>query len=366
MQERLDALVSSISDRPPQTALMVGVISGEQRSTYAYGSLDGRLPGGSTVFEIGSVAKVFTTALLATLIQDGRLALDQPAAELAPELRGYPAGVTLRRLATHTAGLPKMPGNILRSLLKDRSNPYAAYTEDQLLRWVVRHPPSPNQLEAGLVSYSNLGMGLLGTLLGRKLGMTYEEAVRMRICEPLGMGDTGIRLPPDQAGRLAPPHNSRGRAAHSWDLPAFAGAGALRSTADDLLAFVDAQLGSAPAVMARALEGTHEVQGRRFATPGLLPKVVARLSGYDPATDRTHGGMALGWTVGHLSSVESAVHWHHGATGGYRAFVGFARSAAAGVVVLANSGPSMRDGLIGTTATDRLGFAVLGQLASAD
>jgi CubicO group peptidase (beta-lactamase class C family) len=148
-------------------------------------------------------------------------------------------------------------------------------------------------------------------------------------------------------------------------MPAFAGAGALKSSADDLLTFLAAHLGSASSALTHPLEECHAVRAKTFAPPGALQRLVARVSGQDLGDDRTQQGMALGWTVGHLPSGEVQAHWHHGATGGYRAFVAFVQGKRIAVVVLANSGPTMRDGVLGTTATDRVGFGVLEQLVEA-
>lgn len=364
MRERVDRLVAARSDHPAHTGLVVAALDGEKGEVHGYGSVAGSPPSGKTQFEIGSVTKVFTTALLSLLVAEGQVALDDPVGVLSSELQRFPRQVTLRRLATHTAGLPKMPGNILGSMLRDRRNPYAAYSADDLLKWLSRRPPSISQLEVSLVKYSNLGFALLGRLLAQRLGESYETAVRSRICEPLGMQDTCIQLSDEQRDRLALPHGARGKPVHSWDLPAFAGAGALRSTANDLLKFLAAQLGQASAGLTGALQASHEVQERRFAPAGLLQRLLLRLSGDDRLDDRRQEGIALGWSVGRLRAGNQLMHWHHGATGGYRAFVGFVRSRAVGVVVLANSGLSMRDGILGTTATDRLGFELLEQLSA--
>lgn len=382
MQNQIDTIVASTSDHPAHTGLVVGVLQDGQRSVHGYGAADRDPPTGDTVFEIGSVTKVFTTALLSILVGEGALALDDPAAQLSilvgegaaalddpaagriSELADFPAQVTLHRLATHTAGLPKMPSNIIGSMLRDRGNPYAAYTLDAMLRYLSKNPPAQNRIRAGLVDYSNLGMGLLGMLLARKLEDSFEGAIRGRICESLRMPDTGIQLSADQERRLAAPHGSGGKAGHNWDLPAFAGAGALRSTANDLLTFLAAHLGDAPPAMKAPLQYCHAVRARTFAAPGLLQRLVARLSGQDLHHDRTREGMALGWTVGRLPAGATQVHWHHGATGGYRAFVGFIKDRRAAAVVLTNSGLSMRDALLGVTATDRVGFGILEHLVA--
>lgn len=360
----IDALANNLSDHPEHTSLVVGLLQGEQRSVHGYGTAGGATPTGDTIFEIGSVSKVFTTALLAILRAEGLVALEDPVSRYVDELAGYPESITLQRLATHTAGLPKMPSDIFGSMLRDPGNPYAAYSTEKLLRYLSKRPPAGRRLEARLVAYSNLGMGLLGTLLGRRLGDSYEAAITKKICEPLGMKDTCLQLNEDQEGRLAAPHNARGKTGRNWDLPAFAGAGALKSTANDLLTFLAAHLGYGSADMVAALQECHTVREQAFAPPGLMQRLLALASGQELGKDRTREGMALSWTVGRLPS-GAQVHWHHGATGGYRAFVGFVRASQTGAVVMTNSGLSMRDGLLGTTATDRLGFAVLEHLVAA-
>ncbi|MFQ5942329.1 MAG: serine hydrolase domain-containing protein [Anaerolineales bacterium] len=362
MQYAIDAIVASTSDHPDGTGLVVGVLAGDERSAHGYGTVGETAPVGDTLFEIGSVTKVFTTALLSILASEGTVDLNEPVTNLASELADFPPQITLQHLATHTAGLPKMPSNILRSMLRNRGNPYAAYSTEDLLRYLSKHPPSHQRIEAQQVDYSNLGMGLLGTLLARRLGEPYEAAIVNKVCDPLGMLDTCILLTPDQQRRLAAPHNPRGKHGRNWDLPAFAGAGALKSTVDDLLTFLAAHLGSAPSALTPQLQNCHIVRERTFAPPGAIQRLVARISRQDLGSDHSRQGMTLGWIIGSLPSSEAQVHWHHGATGGYRAFAGFAPAKRIGVVVLANSSPTMQDGVLGTTATDRVGFGVLEHL----
>jgi CubicO group peptidase (beta-lactamase class C family) len=364
MQNGIDTIIASTFDHPAHTGVAVGVLKDGQGSVHGYGTVGGTLPTGDTMFETGSVTKVFTTALLSILVTEGVVALEDPVAKLAPELVGYPPQITLQRLATHTAGLPKMPSNILGSMLRDRGNPYAAYSTEDLLRFLTKHPPSTRRLEARQVDYSNVGVALLGTLLARRLGDSYEAAITSKICEPLGMVDTCIQLKPDQERRMAAPHNSRGKPSRNWDLPAFAGAGALRSTAYDLLTFLDAHLGGVNSTLTSPLQDCHAVRSSTFAPPLLLQRLVARVSGLDLSHDRTREGMALAWTVGRLPSGEAQVHWHHGASGGYRTFVGFVKEKRIGAVVLANSSLRMQEGILGTTATDRVGFAALEHLVA--
>lgn len=187
-----------------------------------------------TLFEIGSITKVFTGLLLAQAVVDGKVRLDTTIAELLPDLKftdPQVAAITLKQLSTHTSGLPRLPGNHL--LGTHEGDPYAGYTEELLFTFLkytklTEKPPYPSR-------YSNLGVGLLGHLLGKVYQTTWEEAVIKHICGPLGLHHTRmsieeLKLP------LAKPHADE-KEVKSWHFQAIAGAGALRSTAKDLLRF---------------------------------------------------------------------------------------------------------------------------------
>src|ERR1017187_4938032 len=112
--------------------------------------------------------------------------------------------ITLQDLASHTSGLPRLPGNMP---LKDPANPYAAYSAGMLYQFLSSYK-LPRDIGAQY-EYSNLGGGLLGFLLSRRAGVDYEELVRTRICVPLQMTSTAIVLSPELKARLAPGHSQR-------------------------------------------------------------------------------------------------------------------------------------------------------------
>jgi serine-type D-Ala-D-Ala carboxypeptidase/endopeptidase len=273
---------------------------------------------GNTVFEIGSATKVFTSALLADMVRRGEVSLDDPVAKLLPASVRVPSkdgrDITLLSLATHTSGLPRMPGNFTP---KDAGNPYADYTVEQLYQFLgslqlVR--PVGETYE-----YSNLGAGLLGHALALKLGKPYEAAVTERVLGPLGMKDTAITLPAGMRSRMSVGHTAGGDVTPNWDLPALAGAGAIRSTVNDMLTFLAANLGSAPPAVRADLESTH--------TPR-----------HD--TGKT-GQIGLAWHIRTGKDVE--VVWHNGGTGGFHSFVGFDKKGRRAVVVLHNSAANIDD-----------------------
>lgn len=362
MKAAVDQIVGSLAQPTGNTGLVVGMIRGDHRSVFGYGrASDARAerPSGDTVFEIGSISKVFTTSLLAILTADGLLNLSDPVRDLMPSLSNLPAEITLLRLATHTAGLPKMPANLLGSMLRNPRNPYAAYSTADLFRHLARYKPRKRHSGMDRIQYSNLGVALLGHILAEASGSPYEAVLVSRICDELAMHDTRIQLTPELEARLAPPHSASGRPSQHWDLTAFAGAGALRSTANDMLAFLAANLGRPRSPLTDTLQLCHQVRSEAFPRQGRVRRLVTGLFARGQDTRNRSQGMALGWFVGPPGPAGERVIWHHGASGGYRAFTGFVKSAETGVVVLANRSPGRSDVISGRTSADEVGFRVL-------
>ena len=191
------------------------------------------------IFEIGSISKVFTSLLLAQTVMEGKAALTDPISKyLPPGLKLDPkvAGITLEQLATHTSGLPRLPDNLGAT---DALDPYANFTADRLDDFLLRYHPTVSPPQS--VAYSNLGAGLLGRLLERIHGRPYATLLAERITGPLGLADTVITLSPEQQARFATPH-SGSLPVKPWQMGTLQGAGAIRSTAADLIKFGQALL----------------------------------------------------------------------------------------------------------------------------
>jgi len=303
------------------TGMVVGLIAkGNSRIIAAgkSGAAGSPAPGGDTIFEIGSATKVFTTTLLAIMAERGEVRLEDPAAQYLPSSVKVPERngrkITLLDLATHQSGLPRLPTNLNP---RDPANPYADYTVEQLYAFLSGYQ-LPRDIGAQF-EYSNLGMGLLGHILSLKAGIGYEALVTRLVLEPLQMKDTGITLRPGQSERFAQGHDSAGRAVAAWDLPTLAGAGALRSTVQDMLKFAAANLaGTGP--LATALRSTHQARAG-IGTPD--------------------GSVALGWLLRHAFDTE--IVWHNGGTAGFHSFIGFDLKNGAAVVILHNSAASIDD-----------------------
>jgi serine-type D-Ala-D-Ala carboxypeptidase/endopeptidase len=310
------ALVERTDVAKKTVGLVAATIGPDGTHVVGYGrfsAADARTPDGDTVFEIGSVTKVFTSLLLADMVQKGEVKLDDPVAKYLPATVKVPERngkkITLVDLATQTSGLPRMPDNFHP---KDPSNPYADYTSAQMFDFLSRYQLTRDPGEK--YEYSNLGAGLLGYALAQRAGKDYETVVRERIFKPLKMDSTSITLSPALQSRLAPGHDGLLKPAANWDIATLTCAGAIRSTANDMLKFLSAFLGVTPSPLDAAIKT--QLATRR---PTTIPKVE----------------IALAWHI--LTYFDRDIYWHNGGTGGYHSFVAFDPKTKTGAVLLSNS-----------------------------
>ncbi|GAA1166396.1 CubicO group peptidase (beta-lactamase class C family) [Kitasatospora gansuensis] len=293
------ALAALVAAVPGATAVTLVTVSGEGSEVRCHGRefAGGPETTADTGYELGSVTKTFTALLLAELADRGAVTLDDP---LSAHLPGT-ADCTLHQLATHTAGLPRLPPGLLRSALPQwYRNPYAAFDDDRLLAAPVR-PRSP-----GRVRYSNFGVALLGRALAERTGTPYPELLAELVCAPLGLTATDCA---EQAPGRALGHR-RGRPLPPWRIPGLPAAGALRSTGRDLLRYLTAHL--------------------------------------DPATPALRTvRLPLAW------SLRRTTYFHSGGTRGCTAFVGFDPERGTALAALANTGPFLGSRFV-QTAYDTL------------
>jgi CubicO group peptidase (beta-lactamase class C family) len=241
------ALKNRVDDAKAGVGMVVGVLTPEGRSYMTYGRVaqGGAEPTAETMFEIGSISKVFTALVLADMVEKGEVAFDDPIQKYLPESVKVPMrnnrAITLADLTTHTSGLPRIPSNLGDPT--NLTNPYAKYGSTELYAFLSGY--TLTRTPGDTWDYSNLGVGLLGHVLSRRAGMSYEEMVRTRVFEPLGMKNTTITLSAAQRVRMATAHDENLKPVPAWDFDALAGAGAIRSTASDMLTFGAAAMGGA-------------------------------------------------------------------------------------------------------------------------
>lgn len=301
--------------------MTVGVLKDGERRIFAYG-----MAKPDSIFEIGSITKTFTGLILAQMIQQGKVKLDEPVRDLLPQgTAAKPEGVeiTLLDLVTQHSGLPRMPDNFQPT---DAQNPYADYHAANLYAFVAKHGVAKPANATFL--YSNLGFGLLGQALANRARMKYPELLLNEVVEPLHLKETAITLTPERQRRFIEGHDAKHSPAHAWDLDGLAGAGAIRSTAGDMLRYLEANLhpdalraGTLPA----ALAVSHELRADVSPT------------------------MRIGFAW--LSNTDSGSYWHNGATGGYSSYALFNPKGNYALVVLFNTSIGGPDG----SFADRLG-----------
>jgi serine-type D-Ala-D-Ala carboxypeptidase/endopeptidase len=244
--EVLEILKARIDQYRWSVGMVVGIIEPSGRRVIAYGHPakdEPRVVDGDTVFEIGSITKVFTSLLLADSALRKEVALNDTLQQYLPDGIHIPErgdrSITLLDLSTHTSGLPRTPFNLPS---EDLDNPYTGYTEELLYKFL-----STYELKRDIGSrfeYSNLGAGLLGLALQRPTGKSYELLLRDRIIGPLKLESTGISVSADMSRRLAKGYGLGLRPMPApWDMPTLSAAGALRSSANDMLTLLSATLG---------------------------------------------------------------------------------------------------------------------------
>jgi D-alanyl-D-alanine-carboxypeptidase/D-alanyl-D-alanine-endopeptidase len=189
-------------------AIVVGIVTKKGRHVVPYGRFDGddpRVSDGETVFEIGSISKVYTGLLLCDMVQHHEVSFSDPVAKYLPPSVQIPSRngkqITLLELAMHTSGLPRMPSNFNP---KDPSNPYADYTVEQMYDFLSHYQLTRDP--GAKYEYSNLGAGLLGHALALGAGTDYETLLRTRVTGPLHMNHTAIELTQEMKANLAPGH----------------------------------------------------------------------------------------------------------------------------------------------------------------
>ena len=302
--------------------LVFAVVDGDKTDVLTFGKLDnGNVPDGDTVYEIGSITKTFTATLLAQAVLAGKVTLDTPVAQLLPDFKiPSRAGkeITLEQIGTQHSALPRLPSNLLP---KDPTDPYADYDAAKLKAFLADYQ-LPRDTGAAY-EYSNLGFGLLGYALALSEHTNYGAMLDERMLKPLGMTMSGTVLGDAMRAHLAPGHDNAGKAAKTWDFDALAGAGAIRSTANDMLRYLKANMGIDQSPLAAAM----------------------KLAQQPRADMNKNNRIGLAW----MTTVRGIV-WHNGGTGVYRSFLGFTADGRRGVVILTNTAADVDD----------LGFATLG------
>lgn len=306
----------------PEGTVMVGItVRGERhvRSYRSEGAELAILPTEDTIYEIGSVSKVYAATVLASLLNQGRLSLDDTlashlpnGANLAPDI----AEITVRDLVTHTAGVPST-GKIHQSYIDEETRDqvlpplgftthYLRYRKEHLYKdWETIQRDNPINTKW---NYSVISMGTVGHILELVTGQTYEELLIEHVCTPLGVNDTRYELSADQHPRLIRAFLPNGAPAPNWYHDVLMSQGGLRSTMQDLLTFAEANIAAgrgeddSPLGQAMKLARTPVRSAPRHINPKGLPgEVIQQLAwrGLEKRPQASeHGGVTLFYQSG--------------------------------------------------------------------
>ena len=306
----IDEIAAHHLDHDYNVGIVVGVIRDGETHIWSYGETsfeNGETPQSDSVFEIGSISKTFTGTLLAILSAEGTVQVEDPISKHIPELAGTDAGdIQLIELTTHTSGLPRLPDNLTNT---DPTNRYAGYTDQLMLEYLQSLALDRSPYD---IAYSNLGVGLLGYALSRATGSSYESLIAKHITVPLGMADTSVALNESQSQRVATGYNTSVEEIPLWNLGPLTSTGGIRSTVQDMLKYLAANMNPAEDFLGSTISASHEVQ-------------------------RETSGTKIGFNWFHESLGDYEIIVHNGQTGGFRSLIAFDKKNQIGFVMLTNT-----------------------------
>ena len=301
--------------------IVVGIITPNGTQVSGYGNisdLNSTRVDGNTVFDIASISKTFVAIILADMVNQGLVNLNDPIeAYLPPDRVTVPSyeghKITLENLATHTSGLPDFPVGWIRN---------HSYTPQQVYDFVSN--TNLTGIPGTKSSYSDIGMGLLGHILALKEGISFDQLVRDRILNVLGMDSTGMRMidseisvPNAIKSRFAQGHIA-GKVINLEFIPdTIQSAGAMYSTANDLMKYLSANIGLIQTTVDDSIHETY---------------LIRNSFGQSSENESLKDYIGLGWTV--TTDFGKEVIWHTGSIDGYTSIIGFNPSKQIGLVIL--------------------------------
>jgi CubicO group peptidase (beta-lactamase class C family) len=334
-----ETIQSLVNNNKTNAAIVVGLVDPNGTQFYGYGNMSNANPitvDKDTIFAIGSITKVFTTILLADMVNSGLVNLDDPIEKYFPPSVKAPTyngqKIILENLATHTSGLPEFPGSHCVSNFNgtdDEDSLQARlffiecdknYTFDQLYQDLSNTTLTSEP--GSKFEYSTFGISLLGHILALKSGISYDRLLEERILNVLGMNSTSIVLSDAQKSRLAIGHLN-GKELPFWNTSRpIAPAGGLHSSVADMLKFASANLGLIDTKINTAMKESH---------------IIIHDSRLGKAFSNNYTAyVSLGWIIATDFGIQ--IVEHNGETAdGYNSFIALNTSKERGIVIIASA-----------------------------
>ena len=311
-QAQIDSIHQVLAQLPNNAQLSVAIIDGEQVSYYGAKKEDGSIrtiQNNNNVYEIGSITKVMTSTILASLVYEGKIELKKPLQEYVPYplKHGQKNGntITIEMLSNHSSGLTRMPSGMIFDLLFRYDNPYAKYDLGRMEKY-FKKKMKLNRKPGEKSEYSNIGVAYLGHVLEYVANKPYDELLDHYVISKYNLSTTSLDRK-KIANQLVKGIDGDGKVVSNWDLNAFAPAGALLSSVKDMSKFAQANFNNDPIL---------ELQRKKTFQ-------------YKEDID-----IALGWLI--FNKDGEKIYWHNGGTGGYTSAMALNIEKKTGAVILSN------------------------------
>lgn len=321
LQVRIDRLGEAYINSNNNVGLVIGVIQMEKVYIQGYGKKSKESsdkPDSSSLFELASTSKLFTTSALQVFHDRGDLSIYDSIDKFSNNkvnLTEDAKATTLLQLATHTSGFPSLPDSFIRKV-KNELNPYKYLTKADLYEYLTT---CEGKKSGGKYKYSNFGLGLLGHIFELKYKDTYENIIKSELCNKLGMEDTTITLDNKHRLLLVQGYNANGLPNPIWEDKVLTGAGSFLSNASDMIKFIKANLNESYSSISESLIKTH--------------------------TKQLNVDIGIGWhypMFGEKFLGLNDIIWHNGMAGGYSSYIAIDKKNNIGVIILSNTANDVR------------------------
>ncbi len=323
-KRKIDSIATEFLVSSGASCIVIGIVDGKKTRIYCYGrtSRQGKHSADAhTIFEIGSITKLFTGIATAAEVNENKLKYTDKLSQFfggakVPSYFGNEIKVI--DLLHNTSGLPGNPSNLESAKGYKGDNPFATYKESDLYQFLSQY--ALKRKPGTIYTYSNTGFGILGYILSKVSGNPYENVIRQEICDPLGMKNTVIKLSEHEQKKMAVPYKSDGLITSNYDFGILQGAGAIRSDLTDMLKFLKA------AMNPEKIKDKNLSQAMKTSEDMLF--------NYDNGR-----AVGLGWEESAL--FDNRIMGHNGQTGGYKSFLDFIKGQPKGIVILSNSNKNL-------------------------
>lgn len=332
----INSLANGYINQKNTASLSIALFHENAYKTFFYGETakgSATPPTEDSMYEIGSLTKLFTATILAELANKKKVNLESSITKFLPDsVASNPAlkAITLKSLANHTSGLPRLADNWNTGANYSKLNPYAGYDKAQLYSFLKNY--KPGDIAEGEYEYSNVGFGLLGELIAVISGKSYMENVQEFILTPLQMLNTTDVADTKKEQVLLPVYDAQGKQVPAWSFQAMLAAGGLKSSSRDMMLFAIEQFKMTKTDLQYAMALT-----RQFTAFG-----------------PSNMDMGLAW---HMSMLDGMIYFHHtGGTGGSSSYIGISPDTKTALIILSNSAISV----------DQIGVSIMEKLLKND